>query len=441
MAKPPLESPDEIRAALTALFAKARRSWSKRGIARELGAMLAPCIEALERMIDEGRAAEAEPLLKRIVKSAEPTLDIVDDSHARFHPLCSRALVLWGRAWARIEPRKPAKIAAMVRTFAGDGGHATRDHIILAFADALGTEGLHALREMYSKELEALRDVDPHELRDFSRDAISLETRRWSIFAALREVADALGDVDEYIALCTRGGRADRYGVEIATRLVAKGRHSEALEWLDRTDADDRAAAARRGLPDLDSDGPARPGALVRSMALRGLGRHEHAEDALWREFERFPCMKTLDDVVAMLGAERAHEACQRAVELAMRHHDVHDVLDFLRDAARWDEAATVLLTRSGELDGHYYGILTRLAKRLEATHPSASWHAYRALMDAILADGRRPAYEHAAHYLLRMRALAAPAQLEAEQQQVETHLLSKHRLKRSFWESVEDGE
>ncbi len=441
MATAPLGSPDEVRAALTALFAKARRSWSKRGIARELGAMLAPCIAALERMIDEGRAADAEPLLKRIVKSAEPTLDIVDDSHAKFHPLCSRALVLWGRAWSRIEPRTPAKIAAMVRTFAGDSGHVTRENIISAFADALGTEGLHALRTMYSKELAGLREVDTAELSNFSRDAIHAWTHRRSIFDALREIADALGDADEYIALCTREGTADRLGVEIATRLVSKGRHGEALEWVDRADAEDRAAADRRGRPDLETGRSVKPGAAVRSMALRGLGRHADAEDALWHEFERFPCMKTFDDVVALLGAERADQARQRAAEHAMRHRHVYDALVFLHDAARWEDAATVLVTRTSELNGHNYGILVTLAEKLERAHPSASWHAYRALMDAILADGRRTGYEHAAHYLLRMRALAAPAQLEAEQQQVEAHLLSKHRLKRSFWESVEDGE
>lgn len=437
----PLNTPEEVRTAIAAVFTKASRSWSTRGIARELGAMLKPCIDALERMIEEGHAADAEPLLKRIVKSAESALDRVDDSNAHFHPLCSQALVLWGRAWARIEPRKPAKLAAMVRTYAGGSGHATRDGIIPAFAEALGPEGLRILRETYEGELAALGDPTPDEAPSRSGLPIKPDFRRWSLTHALREVADALGDVDEYVALRTRDGLADRFGVDIATRMLRAGRDEEALHWLDRAEADAREGRARRRDDRTVTNKPQDPAAPLRSKVLQALGRHADAEDALWREFERYPCLDTLNEIVALVGLSRADAARERACEMAMRNSHVHDALHFLHDAKRWDDVATVVNTRTAELDGHHYWILVKVAEHLERTHPRASWHAYRSLMDAILKDGRRPAYGHAADYLLCMRKLAAPAHLEEEQRQVEEHLQAKHRLKRAFWEYVEDGE
>lgn len=51
-----------IDEAVEAVFATARRRPGPYGVASELAAMLAPCLDELERMIEAGRATEAEPL-------------------------------------------------------------------------------------------------------------------------------------------------------------------------------------------------------------------------------------------------------------------------------------------------------------------------------------------------------------------------------------------
>lgn len=423
-----------IDEAVEAVFASARRRPGPYGVASELAAMLAPCLDELERMIEAGRATEAEPLLKRIVNSSGPVTERIDDSGGVFHPLCSRATRLWGAAWARIEPRDRKKLAAMVRSRVEKAASPISDHMIAGFVAALGPEGLHTLRRRYEAELAAVPPLTAAERASWSRESSSRLSARSSLATHLRDIADGLGEVDEFIRLCNLDGPAHHLGIAIARRLMEAGRHEEALAWIDR------AVAAHR-----DRD-PSRPhdepygAAMVRSLALRRLGRLDEAAAALWEEFSRRPSLAALADIEARSSPDTgATERRKRALGVASRHPDVHVALDFLLEADALHEAAQLVTERAAELDGHEYGVLLRLAKRLEPAAPSASWRLYRAMLESILADGRRKAYAHAAWYLVRMRALAPVAGLNADQRAFDAELASRHRLKRAFWEAVDD--
>ena len=429
--------PVELRASIDAVFAKARRARSPYGVAKDLAAMLSPCLESLELMIARGRAVEAEPLLKRIVAASERAVGRIDDSHARFYPLCAHAVMLWGRAWSQIEPRNRRKLAEMVRKFVAEGDLSIRDRMIEHFAEALGEEGLAALRERYRADLDALPPPSPAKHAALSPDWHVRSTIVWN----LQSIADAQGDVEEFIELCRIGGRLDHEGIAIGRRLVEAGRHDEALAWVDRAI-----------LADPDGD-PRRPydepydAASVRAMALRGLGRIDEAAETLWQEFARRPSAATLraiDEGAAAdpAGNAPAEDTLERAISTVSQHCDPHSALLFLLEIGATTAAAALTLARSVELDGRDYGVLLRLARSLakspESTHAHAAWIAYGQMLSAILAAGRRTAYGHAADHLVRMRAIASRAGLAAEQQAFDAELADRHRLKRAFWEAVE---
>lgn len=423
-----------IDEAVEAVFATARRRRGPYGVASGLAAMLAPCLDELERMIKTGRAAEAEPLLKRIVTSSGPVTERIDDSSGVFHPLCSRATRLWGAAWARIEPRDRKKLAVLVQGRVEKAASPISDHMIAGFVAALGPEGLHTLRRRYEAELAAIPLPTAEERGSWSPELSSRLSARSGLVINLQNIADSLGDVDEYIRLCSLDGPANHHGIGIARRLTEVGRHEEALAWIDRTVAADRDHDPRR--PYDEPYGAA----MVRSLALRRLGRLDEAAAALWEEFRRRPSLGALADIDALAGPDSdAAERRKQAIGVASRHPDVHVALGFLLEASALHDAAHLVTERAAELDGHEYGVLLRLAKRLELTAPNASWRLYRVLLESILADGRRKAYGHAGWYLAHMRTLAPVAGLNAEQRAFDAELASKHRLKRAFWEAVED--
>jgi len=439
-----------LKADIEAVFAKGRRARSPYGIASELATMMLPCLGALERMIADGRASEAEPLLKRIVTASESVIARIDDSNARFYPLCAQAVTLWGLAWARIEPRNPRKIAALVRKFVDEGGYSIRDRMIADFRDALGEQGLLELRDAYSAELAAIPQEDPDDPKSRSREACDRIRARHSLIRNLKAVADGRRDVDGFIDACRLDGDHDWDGIAIGRRLVEAGRHEDALPWIDR---------AIQGDPDLDPDRPhdePHGAAMIRALALCGLGRTSEAAETLWIEFERRPCMSTLRDIdrsSAMPGADgpgirRAFDPAsnfQRAIATASRHADVHEALRFLMEAAEYRAAAELILARTADLDGHCYDVLVPMAEALAepkgAVPAHAAWLCFRALLSSILADGRRNAYGHAAHYLIRMRGLAPRAELGDAQAALDAELAIAHRFKRSFWEAVADEE
>jgi tetratricopeptide (TPR) repeat protein len=440
MAKPPSDNPD-LRTAIDAVFAKARRSRSPYGVASELAAMLAPCIERLEALIETGRSTEAEPLLKRIVTASEAVMNRIDDSNARFYPLCAHAVTLWGRSWARIEPRQPRKLAAMVKKCADDSGFSIRDRIVEDFADALGEPGLAALRDLYLEELGELPRIVLTDPTRYSREACDRIRERSSVIRKLQAIADARRDVDGFIELAELDGGSDHEGIAIGRRLVDAGRHAEALEWVDRA-----IRADPEGDPDQPHDEPHGAG-MVRALALRGLGRMDEAAETLWQEFGRRPgaallrAIHEISEPATAAGAPAQQDSAQ-AVAVASRHEDPHEALRFLMEIAEYGHAATLVEARCAELDGHRYDVLVPLAEALEATPAPdrlrAAWRCLDALLRSILDDGRRTAYRHAAHYLVRMRRLAPGCGLVEAHAALEAELAKAHRMKKAFWQEVE---
>jgi hypothetical protein len=351
-------------------------------------------------------------VLRRFVEAAEKGFDHVDDSYGYLGPLCQEAVTLWGKAWAKIEPRDPATLAKLVYDGVRDNGYAIRDHMIRDFAEALGRDGLMMLKEMFIAEHQA----------NLTRKGMD-DWERHEPLRHLTDVADALGDVDMYIDAQRQCGVEDVYALPIARRLLDAGRAVEALEYLDRADPN------RSHFQDEKDDYT-----TLRCKILQSLGRDGEARDTLWQEFRRGLSTASLDRLLALTPKDKQQAIIDEAIAVAGAHPDKLTAATFLLARGHVDRAAAMIDAHPDKFDGRYYGSLLPLAEALQKDCPASAWVLYRSLLLSILEEKRSKAYHHAADYLAIAGDLAERAGLHEKHQSLLAQLQSQHGRKYGFW-------
>jgi hypothetical protein len=306
---------------------------------------------------------------------------------------------------AQVEPVTLAEQAAEALE---ENGHGQFDGLIAALAPALGTAGLLHLRAR------------------FHGAAAQGPTAN----LALQEIADALGDVDGYIA---RFGDQDRLqpgiAAGIARRLLTAARPAEALDALE--------AAAATALRRLEPEWEQR-----RIEALDALGRSEEAQACRWRCFERWLAPEPLRDHLVRLPDFEDADAEERAFAIARSFPIALRGLNFLLEWPAHRQAAALVLERHGELDGDAYERLNPAAERLAAEHPLAAALLLRAMIDFTLSRARSSRYSHAARHLQTCARLDGAI---GDYGTFESHwgyvarLREQHAGKYGFWEVLKE--
>jgi len=405
----------ELRRIITRAWERTRSSREPWKLARPIASDLDPVLPALEQLIERGRAVEAEKVLRRYVEAAEKGLNAVDDSYGLLGPMCQDAVRVWGRSWAAIDDREPAELAKMVFAEVQINGFGLKDRMIGDFADALGREGLLALRELFETQCEESRPS-------------GTQTNNWDYRRSLRhiaEVADALGDVDYYIDVQRRNDLVQIHALPIARRLFDAGRAEEALAYLDRADS-------HRSYFDGEVDYR-----TLRSRILMALGREEEVRELHWQYFQSNLDSGALDRYLEMVPDDRRTAVMQKAFGIAEAHRNPLIAAKFLVDRGQVEKAATLIVEHPDALEGRFYGTLLSLAESLQENYPTATWELYRALLLDILEGKRSKAYGHAADYLQIAEDLANRAGRLDKQEQLKVLLRARHGRKYSFWNRV----
>jgi len=176
--------------------------------------------------------------------------------------------------------------------------------------------------------------------------------------AVLRQVADASGDVDAFLATFTaQAVRTPAIAAEAAQRLLGAGRVAEAGRILQ--------AAAKPAEPDFDWE-------TVWIDYLEAAGRGETAQEVRWASFERTLSAERARAFTRRLPDFEDVEAENRAFDHAARHTDTERGLQFLMDWPAFPEAATMIEARADELQ--ISADLAELwAGRLRARQPRAA--------------------------------------------------------------------
>lgn len=143
------------------------------------------CRAILDGFLDWAPVTAAS-LLGKLVETSGTVMERVDDSSGSVGHAYGEVIKAYGAARVAVGPRDHYALAALVLHELATDDYGVKGDILSAFREALGQAGLLELRRLIQVELE--------------REPADSDYRRGNWHHALKDVADALGDVDGFIA-------------------------------------------------------------------------------------------------------------------------------------------------------------------------------------------------------------------------------------------------
>jgi hypothetical protein len=397
-------------------------------------------LEAQRRAIVEkaakADAGEALDLMWVFLALANSIFERCDDSSGTVIGVFHQAVTDLGEL-AKAANANPKDLADRAFQALIENHYGQADDLIAALAPAFGEVGLdHLKQRMIALSREPAQrppETERHKIGWSSsgpiyEDDLANSHRESVVHLALREIADAQGDVDSFIAQYdSKTRKVPAIAAQIARRLLAAGRTTEALKTIEG------AEDTRGDRPDFDWEN-------ARIDVLDALGRSEEAQAARWSCFERSLSPAHLRDYLKRLPDFDDVEAENRALDYAEKHKGLLRALAFLASWPALDRTANLVISRVQELDGDHYEVLTPAANALAGKHPLAATLLLRAMIDFSLDQARSSRYRHASRHLLECASLASSI---PDFGKFETHLAfvgrlrSKHGRKTAFWSLV----
>jgi hypothetical protein len=277
----------------------------------------------------------------------------------------------------------PGVLAVQIRNCLLLGGSGTYEGLIILMAPMLGNEGLVRLRELF---LATLDNKAASGARDYHKSLCH---------AALRDIADAQGDIDAFIATFALASRQTcAVSAQIGRRLLKAGRAGEALAYLDASAAD-----AAKGHPLWES---------VRADTLEALGQKQEAQAFRLACFERSLNADFLRVYIKRLPDFDDEEALDKALLYAQDFPDLTKALLFLIAWPAISHASARIIKDAPKLDGNNYEWLTELANTLDDKHPLAATLARRAMIHFALTKAKTKRYKYVARNIRDCAASAA---------------------------------
>lgn len=433
----PSDAAREIAKRLAAIT-KARSfiDWHK---VKPLAADLAAQHGAIMDLVAPHDPGAALDLLWRLTACAEPVFARSDDGSGRLADVFRAAVDDLGPV-ARAARIDPATLADRAFEAVRDDGYGTYDGLVDTLAPALGTSGLERLRALGLAWQAQTMAVPPQAERTvvgwgsggpMYADQIDANHRKRTSALLLQQVADALGDIDAYIAQYEPDiRRVPLIAARIAERLLAAGRTDEAWAAIEATDNGKRGWLA----PEWEQ---------ARLAVLDALGRHDDAQGYRWERFAATLDSGHLRAFLDNLPDFEDFDAEQRAIIHARGFDDVHRALAFLVGWPALDRAAALVIERADAIDGNIYELLTPAAEVLEEKYPLAATILRRAMIDYTLGQARASRYGHAARHLAACARLArriAAFGDAADHDAYLRRLREDHGRKAGFWREVDSA-
>lgn len=360
--------------------------------------------QAITGPIAAADPAQAFQLLVRFLELGDGVLDRSSDTTGAVIGMFQRALAdLGGLATAAALPAET--LVEQASELIAANGYGQFDQLIPCLAPALGEQGLSQLQRLFEE----------HGGVDAS----------W----VLRQIAEALGDVEAYLAQFNPSQLAmPGVAAAVALHLLEAGRPQQALTILDG------ASLAAATWPQTQWHD-------ARIAVLDGLDRVDEAQRQRWQCFSERLSIPHLRAFLKRLPDFEDLEAEQRALQLAEHHPQPLLALEFLVEWPDLSRAARLVMRHWPHWDGEAYGVLGPAAERLGNDHPLAATILLRSMVVFALSCGRSKRYRYAAEHLHTCERLAA--QID-HWQGVESAATFVGRLREafgrtwSFWQLVE---
>ena len=434
-AQSPKEAGREVAKRLSSI-ARARSfvNWKNR---KPLVTDLESQLRAIKEQIAPDDPAEGLALLWRFIQVATPVFERCDDSSGIvievFHDACALLCEIALAAGTPPEVLADAAIDAL-----RDNGYGQYDGLITILTPALGEVGLAHLKQRIETMAATPVPVPPkgeweavgygsggttyaHEMEERSRQSM--------VGMALKDIADAMGDVDAFIAQYDpKTRKVPKIAAEIAARLLAADRAEDALGFIERAEVDND-----RWVPREWQD--------TRLEVLEALDRKDEAQAFRWSCFESTLNSEYLRAFLKRLPDFEDIDAEERAMDHAAAHTRVTPALGFFLDWPSPDRAARLLIDRHAEINGDHYEFLVPAAEALSERHPLAATLALRAMINFTLTKARSKRYGYAAQHLAECASLASRIE---DYGKFEPHVIYVARLKQEhgrksgFWSQVE---
>lgn len=405
--------------------------WDK---VRPLAADLRAQLHAITTYVAPANPKEGVELLWRFLAIASSIYERCDDSNGTIGAVFENALEAIGPV-AVAAKLPPAQLAESVTVALFDNGYAQYDGIVSVMAEALGADGLKSLKAIMEQRAKKPPEPEPDSKKrmigygsggPIYQEDLDLRQHSRTIKSAVEDIADALGDVDGFIATHSAEQRRNPYfAAEIAERLLNAGRVDEALAALAGAEADRRKGGH---FPDWDR---------MNIAALEASGQAQAAQDARWSLFETGLQASYLRDYLKRLPDFDDIEAEERAIAHASAYPQFGAGLYFLLTWPKLDAAARMVLDRSSELNGNQYELLVDVAREISEESPLASTLALRAMIDFALENGRSKRYPYIAKHLIECEKLSHRIddfRNHGDHQIYVARLKERHGRKTEFW-------
>ena len=253
---------------------------------------------------------------KQFIALDNAIFERIDDSGGSVSGSFMETFSLLGKAFVELQPPPKEVAEYLLETFLDDD-HGVRGYILDHCKPALkGSVGI---------ELKKL--LDAADVVDYMKDS------------ALKTLADAQGDVDEFIKVLQQESKAvsDRDIIDVAKRLNNAFRSEEAIKWLNKIP---KTSHFRREKYRL----------LVEAYRLEG--DEAKCRSLIWNEFQR---MLQYDDYINWLkyvDEDQCTEGRMKAEQVALHYPSPIAALIFLEAIGSYDKAEQMVLdlVQKGEL-------------------------------------------------------------------------------------------
>ncbi len=387
----------------------------------------------INEQVATGAPAEALALMWQFICLGGSVLERTTDPSGEVLEIFRQAAHDQGEIAVKAEATADILVKPLTEAILANG-YGQSDTLIRDLAPRLGKDGLEQLpiglmaagKEPEARKVARTRKISRWRRQKLERSTVARRNRAQILHQAQLDIADALGDVEAYMALQS-DLRVPATAAKVAERLLAAGRAAEALALLDNV---------RSGLREVRP----REWILARIQALETLGHGADAQVARLDAFHQSLNPEYLRAYLKRLPDFDDIEAEDEALDFVAKAADVLVALDFLISWPALERASRFVINRINGIDGSDDDVPTIAAEKLAARYPLAAVLLLRKMVEATLNNSRSIDYELAADRLAEAEKLSAGVEDFkgfADHATYLSKLKTLHARKTEFWEAV----
>lgn len=368
--------------------------------------------------------ALAIALLEKLFNLDESLFNRMDDSHGELGAIYGNLSSLWGKACVQYQKNGAEDLVQRTFNLLLKNEYGTRDYLIKNSASALKDTGL--------KELEALIQKNEHL---FSK---------YSLSPLYQSIADALGDVDKYIALIkSRSVINDITVCDISKRLLAKWRSEEAIDYLlyQPNDLTVDGVSTEIDSEKITYQNVSRLDLLIEAYEAETM--LDEAQALKWLMFERDLSQTYYLGLIKHKKGKELESIQTRAFQFATEDYigSINSVLQFLSEIQAYEKIDQLIKDNFSKLDENNYSFYRPLSKTLaNAGFPLSACILRRKLIDGILSGAKSKYYKYAVSDLKLSKDYSGAVQNWCGFKNYDEHyktLKEQHARKIAFWSKV----